>query len=105
MPTALVVNVAVSSHLNLFHQQPLILVHQLVLVKETDELSLPWLQNDLTCELIHSKSLDNVKYVNLQVKLLLGILMYPILAFRFDSATEAASRAKLSQKPTPTVLV
>ena len=83
----------------------LLLIHQLVLVKEADELSLSRFEHDLTGKLMHPKPLDDVEDVNLQVELLLRVLLHPVFALHFRSTAEAALAAKVAQSKAATVLV
>ena len=54
---------------------------------------------------MHPKPLDDVQDVNLQVKLLFGVLLHPVFAPFCRSAAEAALGAKMTQSKASTVLV
>ena len=90
MLVSLRVDIALPVHIQRLFQLHFILIHQLILVKESYELALSRLEHDLTRELVHSQSLNNVKDVDLQIELLFGIFLHPIFAFGAHAEAHAA---------------
>ena len=61
-------------------------------------MTLSWLQGDLTGEVADSELLDDLKDVDLAVKLRLGVLLQPIVTLRPFLAAKAPFVAKVSHE-------
>ena len=92
---ALVKRSALSVRLN--NQVLLLAILQLVVVKEAHQVTLTWLERDLTCELVDSESLHDIKYVDLQLELLRSVFMEPVLASAVNPAAAAVGGVELAQ--------
>ena len=73
-----------------------LVVLQLVVVKEADQFALVGLQSHLAGELVDSEPLHDVEDVKLQIELLLGVLVEPVLALGLHAAAAAPCGAEVA---------